>query len=49
MKRKSDTPANGKSKKRAVSDQEAHSHFRDGLFDGTVLDAYTQAYATSQP
>jgi hypothetical protein len=44
-------PANGerKSKKRAISDEEAHSHFRKGLFDVKVLDEYTKYYAESEP
>lgn len=49
MKRKSETPANGKAKKRAISDDEAHSNFRRGLFDPKVLAGYTKYYATSQP
>ncbi|KAF1951933.1 hypothetical protein CC80DRAFT_190225 [Byssothecium circinans] len=49
MKRKSDVPANGKAKKRAISDEEAHSKFRKGLFDSKVLKGYTDYYATSQP
>jgi hypothetical protein len=49
MKRKSETPANGKAKKRAISDDEAHKNFRNGLFDNKVLEGYTTSYATSQP
>ncbi|CAI6332142.1 unnamed protein product [Periconia digitata] len=49
MKRKSETPANGKAKKRAISDEEAHDKFRDGLFDSKVLEGYTDYYVTSQP
>jgi hypothetical protein len=50
MKRKSETPANGKlAKKRAIPDEEAHNKFRKGLFDGDVLKRYTNYYATSQP
>ncbi|KAH7123695.1 Oxoglutarate and iron-dependent oxygenase degradation C-term-domain-containing protein [Dendryphion nanum] len=49
MKRKNETPANGKSKKRAISDDEAHGNFRKGLFDSAVLGDYTSYYATSQP
>lgn len=50
-KRKHDTtPRQGVAKKkRAISDADAHSNFRDGLFDQTVLDGYTQYYAKSQP
>ncbi|KAF2109474.1 Oxoglutarate and iron-dependent oxygenase degradation C-term-domain-containing protein [Lophiotrema nucula] len=49
MKRKHDAPVNGKSKKRAISDDEAHQNFRDGLFDSKVLQDYTDYYAASQP
>ncbi|KAF2730209.1 hypothetical protein EJ04DRAFT_445566 [Polyplosphaeria fusca] len=49
MKRKSETPANGKAKKRAISDDEAHQNFRGGLFNAKVLQAYTDYYAASQP
>ncbi|KAF2270508.1 hypothetical protein CC78DRAFT_134388 [Lojkania enalia] len=49
MKRKNEAPANGKSKKRAISDEEAHQHFRKGLFDKSVLQGYTDYYAASQP
>lgn len=49
MKRKNETPANGKSKKRAISDDEAHRNFRKGLFNSDVLTHYTDYYATSQP
>lgn len=49
MKRKNDAPANGKSKKRAISDAEAHQNFRSGLFDPKVLQGYTDYYAASQP
>ncbi|KAF2707722.1 hypothetical protein K504DRAFT_383158 [Pleomassaria siparia CBS 279.74] len=49
MKRKSETRLNGKSKKRAISDDEAHDNFRNGLFDTEVLQDYTNAYASSQP
>lgn len=49
MKRKSDAPANGKAKKRAISDDEAHANFRKGLFHADVLENYTSYYATSQP
>lgn len=49
MKRKSEAPANGKTKKRAISDAEAHAKFRKGLFDENVLEGYTNYYATSQP
>ena len=49
MKRKNEAPANGKSKKRAISDEEAHQNFRKGLFDSSVLDNYTKYYADSQP
>lgn len=49
MKRKSEAPANGKAKKRAISDDEAHANFRAGLFDTEVLEDYTSYYATSQP
>ncbi|KAJ4287201.1 putative component of NuA3 histone acetyltransferase complex [Kalmusia sp. IMI 367209] len=49
MKRKNDAPPNGKSKKRAISDDEAHQNFRKGLFDSSVLADYTNYYAASQP
>ncbi|KAL5413338.1 hypothetical protein PMIN03_003772 [Paraphaeosphaeria minitans] len=49
MKRKNTAPPNGKSKKRAISDDEAHGNFRSGLFDSSVLVDYTTSYATSQP
>jgi hypothetical protein len=50
MKRKNDAPPNGTaSKKRAISDHEAHDNFRDGLFDAKVLAGYTSYYAASQP
>ncbi|CAO2656927.1 Nn.00g057300.m01.CDS01 [Neocucurbitaria sp. VM-36] len=49
-KRKNEAPANGKAtKKRAISDDEAHKNFRKGLFDSKVLDGYTNYYAESQP
>ena len=49
-KRKNEAPANGMAKKkRAISDDEAHKNFRDGLFDGKVLEAYANEYAQSQP
>ncbi|KAK7178877.1 hypothetical protein DPSP01_004859 [Paraphaeosphaeria sporulosa] len=49
MKRKNTAPPNGKSKKRAISDDEAHGNFRRGLFDSSVLADYTSYYASSQP
>lgn len=51
VKRKAqDNPAaNGKSKKRALSDDEARSNFRKGLFDTKVLGDYQNQYAESQP
>ncbi|ORY08183.1 Oxoglutarate and iron-dependent oxygenase degradation C-term-domain-containing protein [Clohesyomyces aquaticus] len=48
-KRKSEARANGSSKKRAISDTEAHANFRAGLFDSKVLQQYTDYYASSQP
>ncbi|KAB2572569.1 Prolyl 3,4-dihydroxylase TPA1 [Lasiodiplodia theobromae] len=50
-KRKAEGPAvaNGKSKKRALSDEEARSNFRKGLFDTKVLEDYQKQYAESQP
>lgn len=49
-KRKNEAPANGKAnKKRAISDDEAHKNFRNGLFGTKVLDGYTNYYAESQP
>jgi hypothetical protein len=42
--------ANGQAKKkRAISDDEAHKNFRNGLFDSKVLEGYTNYYAESQP
>ncbi|KAF2874772.1 Oxoglutarate and iron-dependent oxygenase degradation C-term-domain-containing protein [Massariosphaeria phaeospora] len=49
MKRKNQSAANGKAKKRAISDDEAHQNFREGLFGGKVLKGYSDYYATSQP
>ncbi|OCL09933.1 hypothetical protein AOQ84DRAFT_10135, partial [Glonium stellatum] len=49
MKRKNDAPANGKSKKRALSDDEAQRNFRKGLFNPEVLKDYSQQYAKSAP
>ncbi|KAF1832961.1 hypothetical protein BDW02DRAFT_640441 [Decorospora gaudefroyi] len=49
-KRKHEAPANGKAKKkRAISDDEAHKNFRNGLFDSKVLEEYASYYASSQP
>ncbi|XPS93607.1 putative component of NuA3 histone acetyltransferase complex [Ascochyta lentis] len=48
-KRKNQAPANGKSKKRAISDDEAHKNFDAGLFDSKRLAGYTNYYAESQP
>ena len=49
-KRKNEAPANGMAKKkRAISDDEAHKNFRDGLFDSKVLETYANEYAHSQP
>lgn len=43
--------ANGQpdSKKRALSNEEAATRFRDGLFDSAELQNYTTAYAKSKP
>jgi hypothetical protein len=51
MKRKSkhEAPAQRKSKKRAISDDEAHENFRKGLFDENVRQDYAKYYAASQP
>ena len=49
MKRKNDALANGKSKKRAISDDEAQRNFRKGLFDPKVLKGYSQQYAKLEP
>lgn len=49
MKRKSEAPAQHRSKKRAISDDEAQKNFRKGLFDDAVLQDYTKYYAASQP
>ena len=49
MKRKNDAPANGRSKKRAISDDEAQRNFRKGLFDPKVLKDYSQQYEKSEP
>jgi hypothetical protein len=49
-KRKNQSQANGQAKKkRAISDDEAHKNFRNGLFDSKVLEGYTSYYAESQP
>jgi hypothetical protein len=49
-KRKNQAAANGQAKKkRAISDDEAHKNFRNGLFDSKVLEGYTDYYAESQP
>ncbi|KAF2754095.1 hypothetical protein EJ05DRAFT_541231 [Pseudovirgaria hyperparasitica] len=53
MKRKTeiDHAVNGAapSKKRAISDSEAHKHFRTGLFEADTLNIYQSAYVNSQP
>ena len=49
MKRKSEASVNGKAKKRAIVDEEAHQNFRNGLFDSNSLEGYTSYYAASQP
>lgn len=49
MKRKNDAAANGSSKKRAISDQDAHNNFRKGLFNTDVLQDYRANYAKSEP
>ncbi|GAB0137151.1 hypothetical protein EsDP_00005431 [Epichloe bromicola] len=54
-KRKADSQANGsgqassKKLKPSLAADEARKRFRDGLFDKSVLDSYTQEYATSAP
>ena len=48
-KRKNQSPANGKSKKRAISDDEAHKNFDEGLFESKRLAGYTKYYAESEP
>jgi hypothetical protein len=49
-KRKNRAPANEPvKKKRAISDDDAHKNFRNGLFDSKVLQGYTSYYAESQP
>jgi hypothetical protein len=49
-KRKNRAPANEQvKKKRAISDDDAHKNFRNGLFDSKVLQGYTSYYAESQP
>jgi len=49
-KRKNQSSANGQAKKkRAISDDEAHKNFRNGLFESKVLEVYTSYYAESQP
>jgi hypothetical protein len=49
-KRKNQAQANGQAKKkRAISEDEAHKNFRNGLFEGKVRDDYTDYYAKSQP
>jgi hypothetical protein len=49
MKRKNESSVQPKSKKRAISDDEAQKNFRKGLFDDAVLQNYTKYYAASQP
>lgn len=50
VKRKNGTSTIGQAKKkRAISDDDAHKNFRNGLFDNKVLDGYTKYYAESQP
>lgn len=49
VKRKNQAPVNGKSKKRAISDDEAHKNFDAGLFEGKRLAGYTDYYARSEP
>lgn len=44
-----DNGVNGASKRRAISDDEAHQRFRDGLFHDNVLERYTKEYAASHP
>jgi hypothetical protein len=48
-KRKNQAPVKGKSKKRAISDDEAHKNFDKGLFESKRLAGYTDYYAKSQP
>ncbi|KAF1359438.1 Fe II 2-oxoglutarate-dependent dioxygenase-like protein [Lizonia empirigonia] len=49
VKRKNQAPVNGKSKKRAISDDEAHKNFDAGLFESKRLAGYTDYYAKSEP
>ena len=51
MKRKNveEQVANARPKRRALSDEEAHSNFRSGLFDDAVLKDYTTEYSASKP
>lgn len=55
MKRKTDARASldgnsmPKSKKRALSSEEAAARFRDGLFDTAEQQKYTSEYAKSSP
>ena len=49
-KRKNGNAINGQAKKkRAISDNDAHKNFRNGLFDSKVQEGYTKYYAESQP
>ena len=49
-KRKNQAQANGQAKKkRALSEDEAHKNFRNGLFESKVRDGYTDYYAKSRP
>lgn len=51
VKRKNEAPQaqHGKSKKRAISDDEARENFREGLFEGEVLRRYREDYGGSEP
>ncbi|RYP23775.1 hypothetical protein DL767_008730 [Monosporascus sp. MG133] len=55
MKRKAEAQAAGqrqpkkKTKKSAITDEEAKKRFRKGLFDKEVLNKYTKGYANSSP
>ncbi|CAK7200523.1 putative component of NuA3 histone acetyltransferase complex [Sporothrix eucalyptigena] len=51
-KRKAEAPVDKKSTKRVkkvISPEVAKQHFRKGLFDSSVLNAYTSEYAESEP
>lgn len=44
-----DSNCEPEAKRRELSDDTVLSRFRDGLFDGAVLDQFTKSYAASEP